>query len=228
MSQPLAIDVNELTFQYKNSNTAFFIPQWSVQAGERIFVQGPSGSGKSTLLNLLAGVIVPTKGSINMLGEDFSGLSSNRRDHFRARHIGVVFQQFNLIPFLSVLQNVQAAAYFASSGSKDVKPQLAGLMDKLALPSGLMDRSARELSVGQQQRVAIARALINHPEILLVDEPTSALDADARDAFMQVLIELCEQNNTTLIFVSHDNYLKHCFDNVMSVSQIITQGEAEV
>ncbi|MBT81544.1 MAG: hypothetical protein CL587_14275 [Alteromonadaceae bacterium] len=200
------------------------LPEWTVEKGERIFLHGPSGSGKTTLLNMLAGVLNADSGDITLLGEDFSSLSSGKRDGFRARHIGVVFQQFNLVPHLSVLKNIELAAYFGGNKS-NVESKAAGLINALKLPAEVLTQSAKSLSVGQQQRVAIARALINEPEILLVDEPTSALDTDARDAFMTLLIDLCKQHHTTLIFVSHDKSLAQYLSSSVSLQSLCSFSE---
>ena len=211
----LAIDVKGVFHRYPKTNDALgmSIPQWAVKRGERVFLHGESGSGKSTLLNLLAGVLSPTKGQIELLSQPFSSFSSRRRDKFRAQHIGVVFQQFNLISYLSVLKNIQLAAYFAGNAKTNIEQMASEILLKLRLNPDVLHRPAGSLSVGQQQRVAIARALINAPEILLVDEPTSALDASARDAFMEILIEMCQLTNTTLVFVSHDMYLQRFFSS---------------
>src|SRR5690606_22988173 len=151
------------------------------------------------LLNLLAGVTLPRSGEIQLLGQNLARLSQRQRDRFRARHLGVIFQQFNLIPYLSVMDNVLLAAHFArSNGAPERARQL---LDELGLEPELARRPARQLSVGQQQRVAVARALVAKPEILLADEPSSALDSDSRDAFLQVLLNTADQNNCSLVFV---------------------------
>ena len=217
---PKAIYIEQLLHRYKKNQSGIFIPEWSVMQGQRIFLHGESGSGKTTLLNLLAGVITPNKGTIQISGCDFSSLPARKKDKFRAQHIGVVFQQFNLIPYLSVLKNIQLAVYFGKSTTTNVEQDSERLLSDLKLPTDVLHQKAGNLSVGQQQRIAIARALINQPELLLVDEPTSALDATARDAFMQVLIEMCEKNQTTLVFVSHDMQLKQYFKTSVQMSSL--------
>ncbi|MEE3131735.1 MAG: ATP-binding cassette domain-containing protein, partial [Pseudomonadota bacterium] len=155
-----------------------------------------------------------------LLAQPFSALSNRQRDKFRARNIGVVFQQFNLIPYLSVAQNINAAVYFASTNvsktASDAK--LRHLLDKLQLPSHVLHAKADALSIGQQQRVAIARALINDPQLLIVDEPTSALDTDARDSFMSLLKDVAGES--TMIFVSHDKAMESYFDRHCSMSEL--------
>lgn len=218
----LAIELSNVSYRYDKGSLAsdLSISDWRVCAGQKLFLRGESGSGKTTLLNLIAGVLVPDAGEIRLLGELFSALSARKRDAFRAKHIGVVYQQFNLIPFVSVLKNVQLAAHFGATPSDQVESTLAELLPKLALSTDYLAKQASQLSVGQQQRIAIARALINQPKILLVDEPTSALDSAARDGFMEVLIELCDKFATTLLFVSHDSYLQQYFKDVLDIAQL--------
>lgn len=222
-----AISLNNVSYQYSKEATTLRFPHWQVAQGERLFLYGPSGSGKTTLLNLLAGILTPDSGSVMLLDIPFSALSESKRDKFRARHIGVVFQQFNLISHLSVAQNITLAAHFAG-GELPGQEQLKALINALNLPTQVLNKKASQLSVGQQQRVAIARALINQPEILLVDEPTSALDADARDAFMTLLTDLCLQHHTTLIFVSHDQSLSRYLDKSVAISAILAPTKEQL
>ncbi|WP_371193981.1 ABC transporter ATP-binding protein [Glaciecola sp. SC05] len=225
MSFSPAIEFNDVLFAYKPAAQAVIdIQNWQVPQGQSVFVSGSSGSGKSTLLNLICGALVPSSGSINLLGHSFSDLPSGKRDTFRAKHIGVVFQQFNLIPYLSVNQNVKAAAYFGNGVGKDFEPRVQEYLNQLQLPSKILHTQASQLSVGQQQRVAIVRALINSPEILVVDEPTSALDADARDAFMQLLLKSVERCKSTLLFVSHDKSLASHFAHHLDMSELCPTG----
>lgn len=225
---PDAIRINQLVFSYPGKNAAVVldIPSWHIQQGERLFLQGPSGSGKSTLLNLLAGILTTTQGSMEILGQNLSALSAHKRDRFRARHIGIVFQQFNLIPYLSVLDNIRLAAYFGNKENTDIEQKIVQLFTALGLDRSLLCKQTSALSVGQQQRVAIARAFINSPEILIADEPTSALDSDARDAFMQLLTGICQNQGSTLIFVSHDTSLRQHFQRIVNLADINRAGTA--
>jgi putative ABC transport system ATP-binding protein len=222
----IIIDVNQLRFAYKKGcEDVLAIDQWQVRKGDKVFLYGASGSGKSTLLNLLSGTLVPSSGSIRLLSSPFSTLSARRRDQFRARHIGVVFQQFNLIPYLTVQKNIALAGYFAGNQASSMTQHMETLFQQLRLEPLILERPVSQLSVGQQQRVAIARALINQPEIMIVDEPTSALDSDARDGFMSMLMNTCDTNNTTLIFVSHDRGLARFFSTSQSIEQLQTRKE---
>lgn len=217
----LAIEVNDLSFSYnqKNIDPVMEISHWQVEMGQRIFLHGRSGSGKSTLLNLLCGTLSPDKGDIKLIDQPFSALSSRKRDKFRAKHIGVVFQQFNLIPYLSVLENIEVAMHFAKNDAKG-QQQILSVFEQLHLAPGLLSRRADQLSVGQQQRVSIARALINSPEILIADEPTSALDADAQAGFMDLLIESTQKTGCTLLFVSHDHRLAEFFEKRIEITDL--------
>lgn len=223
---PLVIKIKDLHFSYpgKMQPVILDIPEWQVARGDRVFLKGPSGSGKSTLLNLLAGILIANKGTIEILGQDLSTLSARKRDRFRAAHIGIVFQQFNLIHYLSVLDNIRLAAHFGKKNIPDIDLTAKRLFDALGLDNTLITKKASDLSVGQQQRVAIARALINAPEILIVDEPTSALDSDTRDAFMNILLEISQTQGNTLIFVSHDTALTPHFHHVVNLIEINLAG----
>ncbi len=204
------------------------IGRLKVSRGERFFLSGPSGIGKSTFLSLLGGVVTPGAGRVEVLGMDLSQLSARERDRFRADHVGIVFQMFNLVPYLSMIDNVTLPCLFsplrrrlaeARSGHIDVEARrlLADLeLDRPAL----LARGVTELSIGQQQRVAVARALIGTPEIVIADEPTSALDEGTRERFLALLFAECEAEETTLIFVSHDVRLGARFDRRIALSEL--------
>lgn len=219
-SDTIAIQIKNLKFGYQKQNLQLNINHWQIKTGERIFLHGDSGSGKSTLLNLLSGILTPTQGDIQILEQNFSQLPARKRDKFRANHIGVVFQQFNLIPYLSVQKNIELAVHFSGRRLHNSQQVINELLARLALPAALNKQAAATLSIGQQQRAAIARALVNKPNILLVDEPTSALDAHAKNAFMSVLLELCDQFAITLIFVSHDSSLRSYFNYSLDINSI--------
>jgi putative ABC transport system ATP-binding protein len=193
------------------------IEAFRITAGELVFLHGPSGCGKSTLLSLLAGVLVADEGRVTLLGHDWSQLSGAARDRCRVAHVGYIFQQFNLLPYLSVLDNVLLPCRFsqrretqaARGGSSREEAQ--HLLEQMGLEPHLWKRQAMQLSVGQQQRVAAARALIGQPEVVIADEPTSALDEDRREAFLDVLLTACATNQSALVFVSHDQRIAQRF-----------------
>lgn len=195
------------------------IEGWCVAVGETVFLQGASGSGKSTLLALLAGVLLPQAGEVRLLGQDWRALPASRRDRRRADHVGLIFQQFNLLGYLPVLDNVLLPCRFsprraarAAAGDGSARAAAERLLARTGLDAALWSRPAAALSVGQQQRVAAARALIGAPELVLADEPTSALDEPRRDDFMVLLLEACRAAGSTLVFVSHDPRLAGAFE----------------
>ena len=197
---------------------------FQVDAGERLLVRGDSGCGKSTLLSLAAGVLVPQAGSVALLGQDWRRLPAGQRDRRRADHIGYIFQQFNLLPYLSVLDNVLLPCRFsrvralrAGSVTARLREAACALLEELQLDAAAWRRPAAELSVGQQQRVAAARALIGRPELIIADEPTSALDDARRDAFMALLVRVCAEAGSALVFVSHDARLAAHFGRVVEL-----------
>ncbi|MBO9512810.1 MAG: ABC transporter ATP-binding protein [Variovorax sp.] len=186
------------------------IERLDVAAGEAVFLHGPSGCGKSTLLSLMAGVLVADAGRATLLGHDWGALPGAARDRLRVAHVGYIFQQFNLLPYLSVIDNVLLPCRFSArrmaraSREGRARAQAEHLLGQMGLDASLWRRQAMQLSVGQQQRVAAARALIGHPEVVIADEPTSALDEDRREAFLDVLLTACATNHSALVFVSHD------------------------
>jgi putative ABC transport system ATP-binding protein len=205
-----------------------------LQRGDRLLLRGDSGCGKSTLLSLAAGVLLPQSGRVCLLGQDWRSLSAGRRDRVRADHIGYIFQQFNLLPYLSVLDNVLLPCRLSSSRGRRAGPdrtqqqaQAQQLLQALELDAALWHRPASALSVGQQQRVAAARALIGRPELVIADEPTSALDETRRDAFMALLLRVCGEAGSALLFVSHDGRLARHFERVVDLPAL-NQAEREV
>lgn len=227
MQTPI-IEARDLVFTWQSHQTPVLsLEDFTVSTNERVFIKGPSGSGKSTLLSLLGGVMRPQHGDIEVLGQPLSKLTQGERDRFRADHVGFVFQMFNLIPYLSVIENVTLPCRFSRKrrerlvARNGLEPEAVRLLGELGIGNkALIDTKVTDLSVGQQQRVAVARALLGAPEIIVADEPTSALDADLRDAFVKLLMRECEENNTTLIFVSHDRGLARYFDRVVDLQKI--------
>ena len=221
---PQLLLIKDLRFSWAASRPLLDIEHLSLNAGERLFLRGPSGSGKSTLLGLIGGVLRPQHGSIKILSSPLEALSGAARDRFRADHIGFIFQQFNLLPYLDALDNVLLPLRFSARRRSRVKAQGAqrhacGLLSRLELdPAALRGRPAAELSVGQQQRVAAARALIGGPELIVADEPTSALDSDTRASFLALLFEECQRAGSSLLFVSHDRSLEARFDRAIDLS----------
>jgi len=227
MTESNAIHLSALQFAWPNQSSLLAIDNFRVAKGEKLFLRGPSGSGKSTLLGILGGVLQPQAGEVQLLGQTLTPLNQAARDVFRADHIGFVFQLFNLLPYLSVLDNVLLPCRFsllrkqrAQEKSGSLTLEAARLLAHLQLAESLWQRPVTALSVGQQQRVAVARALIGHPELLIADEPTSALDSDTRDAFLSLLLEECHAAGTTVVFVSHDAALAEHFERSVALTEI--------
>jgi putative ABC transport system ATP-binding protein len=219
-----AIELDDVEYAWVRGRPVLDVPRFAVARGERVFLKGPSGSGKSTLLGLVGGVLLPDRGRVSVLGQDLAALRGSARDRFRATHVGFVFQMFNLVPYLSVLENVLLPARFSPERrlrAGDLVPEAHRLLSALGLgASGLESRGVTQLSIGQQQRVAAARALLGRPEVVIADEPTSSLDWDARESFLQLLMQECSAAGTTLLFVSHDVTLARLFDRTVALGEI--------
>ncbi|MGE3915960.1 MAG: ATP-binding cassette domain-containing protein [Hyphomicrobiaceae bacterium] len=210
------------------------VPRLAVATGERVLLVGPSGSGKSTLLALIAGIVAADAGRIEMLGEDLVRLTPARRDRFRAEHMGVVFQMFNLLPYGSPVDNVLLPLSFAPRrrsrvGDGPAQVSEAGrLLARLGLdPAAIARPRAADLSVGQQQRVAAARALIGSPELVIADEPTSALDPETRDRFLDLVLTEIAASGAGLLMVSHDPALGGRFDRVVRLADIVRASRTD-
>ena len=227
-----AIVAENLVFSWPGKPPLIDLERFEVARGERVFLRGPSGSGKSTLLGLLGGVLSPARGRIRVLGTDLTALSAAGRDRFRGDHLGFIFQMFNLIPYLGVLENVLLPAQFSSARAArlaegDLATEGRRLLAALGLGDpGYLRSPVTELSIGQQQRVAAARALLGRPGIIVADEPTSALDHDAREDFLRLLMGECRAQGSALVFVSHDTSLSALFDRVVSLTGINRAGNA--
>ena len=219
MNSETVVAIKDLIFRWPRQGAVCLdLPELSLRRGEHAFLHGPSGCGKSTLLSLIGGVLLPGNGRIELLGEDLGRLRSTQRDRLRADHIGFVFQQFNLVPYLPVIENVLLPCRFsarrrerAQAGGASLRGEAERLLGHLDLARDLWRRPATDLSVGQQQRVAAARALIGHPELLIADEPTSALDAERQEAFLELLLREANAAGSTVLFVSHDRRLASHF-----------------
>ena len=223
------LEIKNLNFRWKNSdNLLLDMPEFNVKKHEHVFLQGPSGSGKSTLLGLIGGILVSESGELKLLGQNIKDLSRSGRDSFRVDHVGFIFQLFNLLPYLSIEENVMLPLSFSSIRAKNTgKTKIDQLneTERLLKSLGLEEQLAKknpvtELSVGQQQRVAAARALIGNPELIIADEPTSALDSDLRYSFLELLFSECKKAGSTLLFVSHDSTLSNLFSRKISMDEI--------
>ena len=221
-----AIVLSGLRFGYGSGHDILDIAGMHVRRSQRVFVFGPSGCGKSTLLALIGGVLQPREGTVAVLGENLAGMKSAARDRMRSDHVGFIFQQFNLVPYLSVVENVSLPCRYsprrlsrACNADGSVGQSAARLLSALGIGAELRSRKSTDLSVGQQQRVAAARALIGRPELVIADEPTSSLDADRRREFIDLLLSECDRAKSTVIFVSHDASLATHFEVVIDLGR---------
>lgn len=224
MTDSPAVAIEQLRFAYKAGRDVLDIPTLMVPRREKVFLFGPSGSGKTTLLGVIAGVLEAREGSVRVLDEDLRELSGARRDALRGARMGYIFQLFNLLPYLSVLDNITLPCRLHPARAARLNgatPEQAARALAAQLDIGeLLAEPARELSVGQQQRVAAARALMGNPELVIADEPTSALDAGHRKQFLSILFDCCARAGSTLLFVSHDRSLEPLFDRALSLPEL--------
>lgn len=220
----MAISINKLRFSYPTSpnEPVINIPSWQLDKGEKVFIHGPSGCGKTTFLNLLSGILSISDGSVIIFEQPLTNMKQSQLDRFRAQNIGCVFQSFNLIPYLSSIENIKLASQFSSHAVN--LHDIEKLLSNLQLDCSLWNKPIHNLSMGQKQRIAIARSLINRPKLIIADEPTSSLDAKNRDTFMSLLMEQVTELNCALMLVSHDMSVSHHFSRVESFNELNQTG----
>lgn len=203
------IRLKDVRFGYRNGHDVLRIDEFVLEPQSNTLVVGPSGCGKTTLLHLVAGLLSPTNGHVTVAGQDLATLSPRERDRFRGRNIGIVLQQFHLLPTLTALQNLLVAQSIA--GLRVDRPAAHAMLTALGVDVRA-DAFPHQLSVGQQQRVAIARALVNRPRLLLADEPTSNLDDDACADVAELLLDAARSHGASLMIATHDGRLKSRID----------------
>lgn len=221
------ISIDSVRFYWsRNSNFKIFIPKLNISKGEKVLLLGESGSGKTTLLSLICGFLSPVSGDIYINQKQISSLAAGKRDEYRSDNIGIIFQQFNLLPYANVIDNILLPLYFSKKRAANVSNQrkmAINLCNNLRLPQNIEKMKASDLSVGQQQRVAVARALIGNPPLIIADEPTSSLDSDVQNIFLELMFSQIEENNSTLLMVSHNKSLSTYFDRVIDIKDILIQ-----
>lgn len=229
------LSIRELPFAWSaGGQPVLDIPSLSIGRGGSVFLRGPSGSGKSTLLSAIAGVIETKPGTVSLAGQDMGALSGSARDRLRADHLGIVFQVFNLVPYLSVLDNVLLPCRFSArrrerAGGSNAEATARDLLAGFGLTNtDMLRRQPGDLSVGQQQRVAAARALIGAPDLVLADEPTSALDSDLKSEFVELFLAECARREAALLFVSHDRALEPLFQQSLDFATLNRAYQSEV
>ena len=210
-----------LEYHYQQGKKIVF-PEIEIERGQRLLISGFSGCGKTTLLSLIAGALQLQVGDIKFDDQDYSSMSSLLLDRHRADHIGYIFQTLNLIPFLSVSENIGLWIRFSHSRKSRVSnlnQEINRLVDSLGLDKEVLNTPVNRLSVGQQQRVAAARALLGKPDLILADEPTSALDSDTTKKFLNEMMETFDASKQAIIMVSHDASIAPYFDSVIDFNK---------
>ena len=223
------IYLDSLRFYWsKKSDFKIHVPKFIMEQGEKVLLLGASGSGKTTLLSLICGFLKPISGDIYLNNQRINDLNANKRDQYRSDNIGIIFQQFNLLPYAGVIDNIILPLYFSKTRANNVKNQREtafNICKSLRLPDSIKDMQASKLSVGQQQRVAVARALIGKPSLIIADEPTSSLDNDAQKNFLELMFKQIQENSSSLLMVSHDTSLSSYFDRVIDINDILMRED---
>ncbi len=221
------IEIEGVHFRYRQSDFELSVPQLTIERGETVAVIGPSGSGKTTLLNLVSGILVPDQGSIVVDGTNLANLSESARRHFRVQSIGLVFQEFELLEHLNVLDNILLGCRVtpAVSVTSDLRQRARELADEIGIADKL-NRFARQLSQGERQRVAFCRALLLQPPVLLCDEPTGNLDPANKSHVLDILFDYVSRNDTTLLTVTHDHQMLDRFGRTIDFNQWLGRATA--
>jgi putative ABC transport system ATP-binding protein len=219
-ASPPVVSIEGLSFRYRSGEFRLAIEQLSVAAGTSVAVIGPSGSGKTTLLNLVAGILEPDAGRIVVDGTEIGDLSDAARRAFRISKIGLVFQEFELLDYLSVLDNILLPYRIAPSLSLDgpVRERATSLAGTVGL-SDKLHRSTKRLSQGERQRVGVCRALLTEPPLILADEPTGNLDPANKGRVLDIVFERATASGATLLTVTHDHALLDRFDRTLDVNE---------
>jgi ABC-type lipoprotein export system ATPase subunit len=224
--QPI-VQINDLRFSFAGTSFRLHVDELSVQPGESVALIGPSGSGKTTLLHLLAGIRLPATGCLVVDGVDVGSLDDVSRRDFRIRRIGLVFQEFELLEHLSVLDNILLS--YRISPALELSKEVVDRALELADSVGISDKTKRDvgrLSQGERQRVAVCRALVTEPRLVFADEPTGNLDPDNKWKVLQILLDDARWRQSTLITVTHDHELLDRFDRVIDFADFHDRAES--
>ena len=210
----------------KVADFKIYIPKLEIGRGEKVLLLGESGSGKTTLLSLICGFLSPISGDIFLNEQKLNDLKANKKDQFRSDNIGIIFQQFNLLPYANVIDNITLPLYFSKKRDSRVtnhREAALNICRSLQLSESTIAMQANKLSVGQQQRVAVARALIGNPSLIIADEPTSSLDSSTQKKFLDLMFRQIEEHKSTLLMVSHDSSISNYFDRTINIKDILVR-----
>ena len=221
------IRLDSLRFYWsKVADFKIYIPKLEIGRGEKVLLLGESGSCKTTLLSLICDFLRPISGDIFLNEQKLNGLKANKKDQFRSDNIGIIFQQFNLLPYANVIDNITLPLYFSKKRDSRVtnhRETVLNICRSLQLSESTIAMQANKLSVGQQQRVAVARALIGNPSLIIADEPTSSLDASTQKKFLDLMFRQIEEHKSTLLMVSHDSSISNYFDRTINIKDILVR-----
>jgi putative ABC transport system ATP-binding protein len=222
------LQLTDIAFSYRSGEFNLGIPDMTVMTGEKVAVIGPSGSGKTTLLNLVAGILTPEKGSVTIDGQEISAKGDKARRDYRISNIGFIFQDFGLIDYLNVRDNILHPYRITKALQLDaeVKDRARLLADQIGVGNKL-ERHPADLSHGERQRVAICRALLPKPKLILADEATGNLDPDNKTHILELLFQAVQEHDATLVAVTHDQELLHHFDRVINFRDFFSGGQDE-
>ena len=220
----MSLELRQLAFNYPDQGFAFSVPEVIIRPGESVALVGPSGSGKTTLLNLIAGILKPLNGIVRLNGADLSVLDPSQKRQHRLRHMGMIFQSFELLDYLDVRDNVLLQARLCSKiiVDKTLEEQAKNIVNDLGL-QGKWGRNVQSLSQGERQRVAVCRALLLDPALVLADEPSGNLDPDNKRAVLNRLVDNCKRHNRILLTVTHDHSSLSSFDRIIDITTVAEQ-----
>ncbi len=219
MSAPTGLHVSDLRFAYSAEGFRVHVPQLGLNAGKALALAGPSGAGKSTLLRLLTGLLTPTAGKVSLGSAQMDTMTHEARRAFRLQHIGLVFQDFALLDYLTVTENILLPHQFRGTADEEVRSKMLDLTQRLHIDRYL-DKRVSQLSQGERQRVAVARALVHEPQFVFADEPTASLDPARGRIVVDMLLEDARRRGACLVMVTHDPNLLPLFDQTVRMEDL--------